>query len=90
MLSEIEQFVNWVRRRNSNARTWKDYGYDLRQADLPIRIHQLPHAIQVVAQKTIRSYEIPAVQGLTCSYQSGCSAAHPSPPSGRTCIFHQR
>jgi site-specific recombinase XerD len=31
MLSEIEQFVNWVRRRNSNARTWKDYSYDLRQ-----------------------------------------------------------
>ena len=31
MLSEIEQFVNWVRRRSPNARTWKDYGYDLRQ-----------------------------------------------------------
>ena len=35
MLSEIDQFVNWVRRRNPNARTWKDYSYDLRQfADL--------------------------------------------------------
>ncbi len=31
MLSEINQFVNWVRRRNPNARTWKDYHYDLRQ-----------------------------------------------------------
>ena len=31
MLAEIDQFVNWVRRRNSQARTWKDYGYDLRQ-----------------------------------------------------------
>ena len=31
MLSEIEQFVNWVRRRNSEARTWKDYSYDLGQ-----------------------------------------------------------
>ncbi len=31
MLSEIEQFVNWVRRRNPQARTWRDYGYDLRQ-----------------------------------------------------------
>jgi len=31
MLSEIDQFVNWVRRRNPQARTWKDYGYDLRQ-----------------------------------------------------------
>lgn len=30
MLSEIEGFVNWVRRRSPAARTWKDYGYDLR------------------------------------------------------------
>ncbi len=29
MLSEIEQFVNWTRRRSPQARTWKDYGYDL-------------------------------------------------------------
>jgi len=31
MLKEIEQFVNWVRRRNTQARTWRDYGYDLKQ-----------------------------------------------------------
>jgi hypothetical protein len=31
MLAEIEQFVNWVRRRNSAARTWRDYSYDLKQ-----------------------------------------------------------
>lgn len=31
MLKEIEQFVNWVRRRNPQARTWRDYRYDLRQ-----------------------------------------------------------
>ena len=31
MLSEIERFVNWVRRRNPQARTWRDYGYDLHQ-----------------------------------------------------------
>ncbi len=30
MLAEIERFVNWVRRRSPAARTWKDYGYDLR------------------------------------------------------------
>ena len=30
MLSEIEGFVNWVRRRSPAARTWRDYGYDLR------------------------------------------------------------
>ena len=29
MLSEIKQFVNWVRRRNPDARTWRDYGYVL-------------------------------------------------------------
>ncbi len=31
MLAEIERFVNWMRRRNPQARTWRDYGYDLRQ-----------------------------------------------------------
>ncbi len=31
MLSEIDQFVNWVHRRNPKARTWKDYQYDLHQ-----------------------------------------------------------
>jgi site-specific recombinase XerD len=31
MLSQIEEFVNWVRRRNPEARTWRDYSYDLRQ-----------------------------------------------------------
>ncbi len=31
MLSEIKCFVNWLRRRNPEARTWKDYGYDLQQ-----------------------------------------------------------
>jgi len=31
MLAEIESFVNWLRRRNPTARTWRDYGYDLRQ-----------------------------------------------------------
>ena len=30
MLAEVERFVNWVRRRSPEARTWKDYGYDLR------------------------------------------------------------
>ena len=31
MLSEIDQFVNWIRRRNPDARTWRDYRYDLQQ-----------------------------------------------------------
>jgi site-specific recombinase XerD len=31
MLAEIEHFVNWLRRRNPEARTWRDYSYDLKQ-----------------------------------------------------------
>jgi len=31
MLVEIDRFVNWLRHRNSTARTWRDYGYDLKQ-----------------------------------------------------------
>ena len=31
MLSQIAEFVNWLRRRSQSARTWRDYGYDLKQ-----------------------------------------------------------
>jgi site-specific recombinase XerD len=31
MLVEIDAFVNWVRRRNPRAHTWRDYAADLRQ-----------------------------------------------------------
>lgn len=31
MLSQIDDFVNWVRRRSPQARTWRDYSYDLRK-----------------------------------------------------------
>jgi site-specific recombinase XerD len=31
MLTEIETFVNWLRRRNPHARTWRDYRGDLQQ-----------------------------------------------------------
>ncbi len=31
MLTEIKRFVNWLRRRNPDARTWRDYRCDLRQ-----------------------------------------------------------
>ena len=31
MLAEIDRFINWIRRRNSAARTWRDYRYDLKQ-----------------------------------------------------------
>ena len=31
MLAEIDSFVNWLHRRNPQARTSRDYSYDLRQ-----------------------------------------------------------
>jgi site-specific recombinase XerD len=31
MLDEIERFINWIRRRSSTARTWRDYRCDLKQ-----------------------------------------------------------
>ena len=31
MQSEIKQFIQWLRRRNPHARTWRDYQYDLKQ-----------------------------------------------------------
>jgi site-specific recombinase XerD len=31
MLTEIERFVNWLRRRNPSAHTWRDYRIDLTQ-----------------------------------------------------------
>ena len=31
MLTEVDRFVNWIRRRNPEARTWRDYSYDLKQ-----------------------------------------------------------
>jgi len=42
MLSEIDQFVNWVRRRNPGARTWRDYGYDLRQFAALVGMYRPP------------------------------------------------
>ena len=36
MLSEINQFVNWVRHRNPEARTWRDYRSDLKQFEFVI------------------------------------------------------
>jgi site-specific recombinase XerD len=59
MLSEIERFVNWVHRRSPEARTWKDYGYDLRffmQAvgDRPLReitFRDIDHFIAIQSEK---------------------------------------
>jgi len=53
MLAEIDRFVNWMHRRNPDARTWRDYSYDLRQfvaivGDLPpgaITLHEIDRFI---------------------------------------------
>ena len=66
MLSEIEQFVNWTRRRSPEARTWKDYGYDLRffmqtVGDRPpkeITFRDIDHFIAVQSEKGFKASTI--------------------------------
>jgi site-specific recombinase XerD len=66
MLVEIDQFVNWVRRRNSEARTWRDYGYDLHQfveivgdrCPKEVTFRDIDHFIAVQAEKGFKSTTI--------------------------------
>ncbi len=44
MVDEITRFVNWMRRRNPQARTWRDYSYDLKQFVAVVGEHP-PHEI---------------------------------------------
>lgn len=62
MLAEIDQFVNWVRRRNPDARTWKDYGYDLHQlaallGDRPLSEITFREIDQFVAHQQSRGFQ---------------------------------
>jgi len=62
MLVEIERFVNWVRRRNPQARTWKDYGYDLRffvaaVGDRPLHEITFREVDQFVARQSERGFK---------------------------------
>ncbi|MBT3337931.1 MAG: tyrosine-type recombinase/integrase [Anaerolineae bacterium] len=41
MLSEVQQFINWVYLRNPKARTWKDYTYDLKRFEEIIGVKPL-------------------------------------------------
>lgn len=57
MLSEIERFVNWIHRRNPEARTWKDYGYDLRLfvrvvGDRPVQEVSVQHVDQFITHQS--------------------------------------
>ena len=51
MLAEIERFVNWLHRRNPNARTWRDYSYDLKKF-IAVVGNGHAGAAQVIAQAT--------------------------------------
>jgi len=62
MLAEIESFVNWVRRRNPAARTWRDYGYDLAQfaavvGDVPPATVTFHAVDRFVTQQVARGYQ---------------------------------
>ena len=66
MLTEVTQFVHWVRRRNPTARTWRDYQYDLNQfitliGDEPIAsltYHHIDQFVQVQTEKGLQASTI--------------------------------
>jgi hypothetical protein len=55
MVFEINRFVNWVRRRNPEARTWRDNQYDLSQF---AAVSGIAHPIRLPPQ--VRSAVLPA------------------------------
>jgi site-specific recombinase XerD len=66
MLAEIARFLNWVRRRNAQARTWRDYHYDLKQfvevvEDVPpahITLHEIDRFIIAQAERGFKAATI--------------------------------
>jgi site-specific recombinase XerD len=76
MLSEIKEFVNWVHRRNPQARTWRDYSYDLQlfakvTGDIPLAAVTIRHVDTFVQQQTdkgrkatTRNRRLAAIQAL--------------------------
>lgn len=62
MLVEIESFVNWMRRRNPEARTWRDYSYDLKQfvavvGDRPLGSITLHDVDRFITQQANRGFK---------------------------------
>jgi hypothetical protein len=57
MLSQIEEFVNWIHRRNPEARTWRDYNYDL------------PHGAERIRQEIL--HLCPLLRDPSCAIQVG-------------------
>jgi site-specific recombinase XerD len=62
MLAEIDRFVNWIRRRNPEARTWRDYSYDLKQfvalvGDRPPRSITFQDVDRLVTVQAARGYK---------------------------------
>ncbi len=73
MLSEIEEFVNWLRRRNPAARTWRDYGYDLHSFVDAVGGHPSARTVHCCC------YSLFAAQwGACCRHKSKARAFCPS------------
>ncbi len=78
MLVEIESFVNWQRRRNPTARTWRDYGYDLKQfaasvGDIAPQAVTLPAIDRFIIQQAAQGYQSATINrrlaAITALYQ---------------------
>ena len=75
MLVQIIDFVNWVRRRNPNARTWRDYRSDLHQF-VAIVGDQPPETVTVrdvdcfITAQAARGYK-PTTADIQCQTRRG-------------------
>jgi site-specific recombinase XerD len=87
MLVEIESFVNWLRRRNPQARTWRDYSYDLKQfaaavGDRPPATNTFHDLDRFVAQQAERGFK-PATTRSAAAWR-------PSPRCTPSCLTTTR
>ena len=66
MVNEIQLFVNWVRRRNSKARTWRDYRHVLNRllsvtGDKPpgdVTIHDIDNFLVMLVEQGLQASTI--------------------------------
>jgi site-specific recombinase XerD len=64
MFDEIERFVNWIRRRNPQAHTWRDYRCDLQQ--FAVAVGERPPAA-VTIEDVDRFVTLQAESGFTAA-----------------------
>ena len=95
MLADVERFVNWTRRRSPGARTWKDYGYDLRffaqvVGDRPpneITFHDIDRFVAVQSE---RGFKASTINRRLASVVAFYAFLSPEDDALECPVFHRR